>query len=95
MLGEEGQAVNVATLPSWLTALTVADGDGQEISIATQAEQERESAASDANIARLVLIAIVVFFIFLYILADIACRNRIGRMIRQAEEAGVSWGTEP
>ena len=48
-------------------------------------------AAGDANIARLVFLGIVSFYIILLALSDIACRTRIGRLIKSAEVAGDGW----
>jgi hypothetical protein len=45
----------------------------------------------DANVARFVFLGILLFFLLLYVLGDVACRNRIGRTIAQAEERGVDW----
>jgi SNF family Na+-dependent transporter len=79
ILGPEDQAVDIATLPLWLRASD------------QRAEADREAAAADANIARFVFLGIVVFFILLIALSDIACRNRIGAMIRQTEGGGGGW----
>jgi SNF family Na+-dependent transporter len=77
ILGSEGKAINAPALPDWLQ------------SNREQAEEARRIAAADANIARLVFLGVLAFFIFLIALADIACRNRIGRMIEVAERAGL------
>ncbi|MCH8966331.1 MAG: sodium-dependent transporter [Planctomycetes bacterium] len=73
LLGSDEQPVVVGALVGWL-------GEYSET-----AEEARSDAAHDANIARTVLIGILVFFVFLVVLSDIACRNRIGRTIRAAE----------
>jgi hypothetical protein len=83
ILGSEGQAVDAAALPDWL------QGNRE------QAEEARRIAAADANIARLVFLGVLAFFIFLIALADIACRNRIGRMIDVAERAGLETEASP
>jgi len=80
---EEDQPVNVAELPAWLQ-------QHQET-----AEEDRRAAAADANIARFVFMGIIGFYIMLVILSDIACRNRIGRMINQWEDSGAGWETSP
>ena len=57
----------------------------------SKAQVAAEEAAGDANIARLVFLGIVSFYIILVALSDIACRNRIGRLIEGAEVAGEGW----
>lgn len=79
LLGPQDQAVEVGSLPGWLR---ISD---------EQAEAAREEAAADASIARMVFLGIVVFFVLLIALSDIACRNRIGAMIRQSEGGGGGW----
>ncbi len=59
------------------------------------AEAARDTASADASAARLVFIGLVVFFFVLLALADIACRNRIGRTIAAAERAGVCLESGP
>ncbi len=81
LLGTEDQAVNTADLPAWL----------QETSEAAQ--EGRRAAAADASIARLVFLGILAFFVLLVVLSDVACRNRIGRMIDQSQRAGNGWET--
>jgi SNF family Na+-dependent transporter len=53
--------------------------------------EARRAAVVDANVARFVFLGILLFFLLLYVLGDVACRNRIGRTIAQAEERGVDW----
>ncbi|UCE61068.1 MAG: sodium-dependent transporter [Phycisphaerales bacterium] len=79
LLGSEDEQIDLAGMPEWVRG---ADD---------QAAQDREVAVKDANIARSVLIAIIVFLILLYALSDIACRNRIGRVIKQVEDTGGGW----
>lgn len=50
-------------------------------------------ASFDAMIARFVFLGIILFLLLLYVLGDVACRNRIGRTIAQAEREGVDWET--
>ena len=76
ILGGGTELSDVEGFPVWLRASDA------------EAEKAREQAAADANIARMVLVAIILFFILLVALSDIACRNRIGKVIRQAEESG-------
>ncbi|MBU0716874.1 MAG: sodium-dependent transporter [Planctomycetes bacterium] len=83
VLGPEEQTVDAAALPEWLRESEA------------KAEAEREKAAADAKIARFVFLGLVVFFILLVALADIACRNRIGTMIRQAEGDGLTGWEAP
>ena len=77
LLGPQEQAVSAASLPAWLQASRV------------DAEKAGQDAADDAKVARFVFLGIVVFFILLIVLTDVACRNRIGRVIREAEAAGA------
>ena len=81
LIGSDGEPVDAASLPTWLQA-------SQD-----EAKNDRQAASGDANIARLVFVGILLFYIFLVVLSDIACRNRIGRMIRQSESAGAGWET--
>ncbi|MHC4066302.1 MAG: hypothetical protein ACYSUI_17635, partial [Planctomycetota bacterium] len=75
-LGPDGTALAVGSLPEWLQASQDA------------AEEARAGGPADANVARFVFIAIVVFLILLTALGDIACRNRVGREIARAEAQG-------
>ncbi|MBN2447988.1 MAG: hypothetical protein JXO22_14750, partial [Phycisphaerae bacterium] len=50
-----------------------------------------KSAVVDANVARFVFLGIFLFLLLLFVLSDVACRNRIGRTIEQAEQAGIDW----
>ena len=59
--------------------------------VRAKAEQNRAAAVTDANVARFVLLGIILFFIGLVTLSDVACRNRIGRTIAQAEREGIDW----
>lgn len=77
ILGPVGEAVDTPRLPQWLQ------------STRTKAREAREEAAGDATVARFVFVGIVVIFILLVALSDIACRSRIGRMIEEAERRGV------
>ena len=80
LLGPEDQTIDVATLPDWLRSRE------------KQAEESRQTAMHDANIARFVFLGILIFFIFLFAMSDIACRNRIGAMIQQVEgSGGTGW----
>ncbi|GAF81878.1 unnamed protein product, partial [marine sediment metagenome] len=92
ILGLPDAPVDVGALPEWLTAATVEAGDGELVSSTTAASDAASTAAADANIARFVLLGIVMFLVFLYVLSDIACRNRIGRMIQRVEQEGIEWG---
>ncbi len=79
LLGAKGDEIDAGTLPPWL----------QESHDA--AEEAGRQASSDANIARLVFLGIVLFYILLIVLSDLACRHRIKWMIQQAERAGPGW----
>ncbi|MCH7813527.1 MAG: hypothetical protein IID40_05850 [Planctomycetes bacterium] len=59
--------------------------------VRSRAQEAFDVAAYDANVGRFVLFGVIVFYLFLIVLADLACRNRIGRTIKQAEAAGVGW----
>lgn len=59
--------------------------------VRVRAAAASESAMADANVARLVFLGILVFYIVLVVLSDIACRNRIGRAIAAAERQGLDW----
>ncbi|MGD8453687.1 MAG: sodium-dependent transporter [Phycisphaerae bacterium] len=58
-----------------------------------EAGTARTRAMFDANVARFVFLGIILFLLLLYILSDVACRNRIGRTIADAERNGVAWET--
>ncbi len=73
--------------------LDVARTAGFVEAVREKAEQERQSAIVDANVARFVLLGIILFFVGLVVLSDVACRNAIGRTIAQAERSGVGWET--
>ncbi len=88
---EKDAAIDAAKLPAWLADATVAGGHGKELSVAEAAARRAAEARSDANIARYVFLGIVAFLILLYVLADIACRTRIGRSIRRVEDEGIAW----
>ena len=72
-----GVPESTAGLPDWLRM-----NDGN-------AAKEHTKAASIAGVSRIVFISMVLFFIFVYVLADIACRNRIGRTIEAAGEQSL------
>ncbi len=56
-----------------------------------QMNAARQAAVVDANIARFVFLGVVLFLLGLYILSDVACRNRIGASIAEAERQGIDW----
>ncbi len=93
ILGPDRQAVDTATLPEWLTSATVEDEESISVPIAEAAAKAADEASQDASVAMFVFLGIVVFFILLVALADIACRNRIGRMIAAAEQADPTLET--
>jgi len=59
------------------------------LAVRDKAEAQRKAAATTANIQRGVFIAIILLFVLLFALSDVACRWRLGRMIEQAEAEGV------
>ncbi len=77
ILGPEEQPAAAAALPQWLSAL-------EQDALQAQADGRK-----DANVARFVFIGIGAFWLLLVALTDIACRNRIGRTVEQAERDGV------
>ncbi len=54
-----------------------------------EAETQRATAETAANVQRGVFLSIILLFILVYALSDVACRGRIGKMIAQAEAEGV------
>ena len=78
VLGSDGEAVDEENLPAWLKSSVEA------------AREAGEAAAADAKIARLVFVGMLTMFVLLVVLSDIACRNRIARVIADAEASGVS-----
>ncbi|MGD2111225.1 MAG: sodium-dependent transporter, partial [Phycisphaerae bacterium] len=79
VLGPEGKPIKTGSLPPWL------------LEHQAEAAGAGERARADANIARLVFIGIVAFYVLLVALSDIACRNRFRRMIEEAERSGGGW----
>jgi len=73
------ERVNVGALPEWLKTSQA------------EAEEAVSAARADANTARFVFLGILLFFILLYVLSDLACRNRIGQAIARAEQSGINW----
>lgn len=67
------EPVDQASLPAWLS-----------VNPQTLAER-RDAGRFDANVARFVFLGILVFYILLYVLSDLACRYRIGRTIDEAK----------
>jgi SNF family Na+-dependent transporter len=74
---DEGAPAPDATWPEWLT-LRGAD-----------AESARATAESSANVQRGVFLGVILVFLLVYALSDVACRNRIGKVIAQADADGV------
>ena len=73
----EGVPQSTDALPEWLLGLD------------QQSKEARASAEADARVARFVSVGVLLLFLFVYVLADIACRNRIKRTIQIAEDEGV------
>ncbi len=81
----EGNSIpeSLESLPAWLR---VVDQD---------ANDARAPAERTATVARFVFVAIVILFLLMLGLADMACRGRIGNVIKQAEDAGVEMEAAP
>ncbi len=71
----EGVPTSLESLPDWLRA---AD---------KQAHVARADAAGTANVARYVFLGVLLFYIMVFTLGDIACRNRIKRSLAAHAEA--------
>lgn len=54
-----------------------------------EAETARTQAEGSANVQRGVFLSVVLAFLLVYALSDVACRNRIGKVIAQADADGV------
>jgi len=94
ILGAEDAPIKPNALPDWLKDKTVPieeNGQTRNISIAEQAKAAAASASEDANVARFVFIGLVVLLLLLVMLSDLACRNRMGKLIQQAERNGIDW----
>ena len=68
----EGVPASLNKLPLWLRETDEA------------AEEDRTEAASTANVARFVFVGVVLFYIGVFVLGDIACRTRIKRSLELA-----------
>ena len=79
LAGEHAEYLDVARSAEFIAA------------VRAKADEERQAAVVDANVARFVLLGILLFFIGLFVLSDVACRNRIGRVVAQAEQDGMDW----
>ncbi|MHC4697472.1 MAG: sodium-dependent transporter [Planctomycetota bacterium] len=74
---DTGALESLDALPAWLRAHDQA------------ADEARTAAKRTANVARFVFVGILVIFIVVFVLSDIACRNRIGKVIKHADAEGV------
>ncbi len=72
-----GMPGGLDTLPEWLRAFDAT------------ANEARGPAEATAKVQRFVFLGIIVFFIVFFVLSDIACRNRLKKVIEQAEASGV------
>ncbi len=79
LLGPPERAIDSAALQPWLAEK------------GAQANEAREKAAGNATVSRFVFIGILALLGLLIALSDIGCRNRIGRVIKKAEQEGVQW----
>lgn len=70
---DEGLPDDLSSLPTWLRATD------------ETAETARVNAAKIANVARYVFVGVLLFYLSVFALGDIACRNRIKRMIESAQ----------
>lgn len=78
----EGVPASLDGLPNWLRAVD------------ENAEQQSDLAKRRANIAKYVFIAIILIFILILVLGDIACRGRIKRTIEQFRSSEADLGAE-
>ena len=74
---EEGMPRSLDALPTWLREVD------------EQAAEARASAVTNANIARFVFVGVLAVFIVFFVLSDIACRNRIGKVLERADAEGM------
>jgi len=94
ILGPADVRIKPGGLPDWLKAQTTSveeEGETHVVGIVEQAKAAAVAAAEDANVARSVLIGLVILLLLLVILSDLACRNRMGKLIQQAEQSGIDW----
>ncbi|MFQ5806177.1 MAG: sodium-dependent transporter [Phycisphaerae bacterium] len=73
----EGVPASRDGLPGWLRGLDA------------EADKARASATKNANVARFVFLGVVLFFIGVFAVSDIACRGRIRRMLEAGQEASA------
>ena len=79
LAGENGEHLSAETLAAFVTQ------------VREKAGKARDAAVTDANVARFVFLGVFLFFIALFVLSDVACRNRIGATIAAAEAEGIEW----
>ncbi|MFQ5491686.1 MAG: sodium-dependent transporter [Phycisphaerae bacterium] len=77
----EGVPADLTTLPAWL----------QEVQPAAATAQE--GAEDTANVARFVFVAVLLFYVLVFVLSDVACRYRIGRMLPPTSDCSVEAST--
>lgn len=74
---EKGLPESPAGLPAWLAAPD----------LRMEADEAGASAAKNANVARGAFLAVLLVFIGIFVVSDLACRGRIKRMVAQAMES--------
>ncbi|MCH8852812.1 MAG: hypothetical protein IID41_09210, partial [Planctomycetes bacterium] len=91
-LSDEAIAARVAELFAGTAAADASVASRPEwIAIAVQdAVQAKAGAEKQAMVAAFVFVCVCGMFILIYALSDIACRNRIGRMLAQSEAESES-----
>ncbi len=80
---EEGVPDSVDALPQWLGEL------------GEQASKARAAAENKANVARFVFVGVLLIYFTIFVLSDIACRNRIKRMLEHTQLNEQSGEVKP
>ncbi len=96
ILGPPTEDVDASLLPEWLQDAIVLRPNPKtkrlmERPVTDVAEEARNAAEADANVARFVLLGIIIFLILLFVISDLACRGRIGAAIEETERNGLDW----
>ena len=78
---EKGLPVSLDALPQWLREFD------------EQARESRVDAEAKANVARFVFVGVLIIYLVVFVLCDIACRNRIRVSLDRAEAGGAAMET--